>query len=123
MRVNVQLIEAETGAHLWAERFDKPIADLFEMQTRSSPDSRTSFTPNLLPPRRAAPSRTLAPIRWISSFKGTLNRGLSADLLAKARGFFARAVELDPANIDALIGAAVADARIAWSFQTDDPRP
>ena len=32
MRVNVQLIEAETGAHLWAERFDKPVADLFDMQ-------------------------------------------------------------------------------------------
>src|SRR6202020_806218 len=32
MRVNVQLIEAETGAHLWAERFDKSIGDLFEMQ-------------------------------------------------------------------------------------------
>jgi TolB-like protein len=32
LRVNVQLIEAETGKHLWAERFDKPIADLFEMQ-------------------------------------------------------------------------------------------
>jgi len=32
MRVNVQLIEAESGAHLWAERFDKPIADLFKMQ-------------------------------------------------------------------------------------------
>jgi TolB-like protein/class 3 adenylate cyclase len=32
MRVNVQLIEAETGTHLWAERFDKPMADLFDMQ-------------------------------------------------------------------------------------------
>src|SRR6201996_7729322 len=32
MRVNVQLIDAETGNHLWAERFDKPVADLFEMQ-------------------------------------------------------------------------------------------
>ena len=32
MRVNVQLIDAETGNHLWAERFDKPLADLFEMQ-------------------------------------------------------------------------------------------
>ena len=32
MRVNVQLIEAEIGAHLWAERFDKPVADLFDMQ-------------------------------------------------------------------------------------------
>ena len=32
MRVNVQLIDAETGNHLWAERFDKPLADLFDMQ-------------------------------------------------------------------------------------------
>ena len=32
MRVNVQLIDAESGNHLWAERFDKPLADLFQMQ-------------------------------------------------------------------------------------------
>jgi TolB-like protein len=32
VRVNVQLIDTETGKHLWADRFDKPIADLFEMQ-------------------------------------------------------------------------------------------
>ncbi|MGH6989051.1 MAG: adenylate/guanylate cyclase domain-containing protein [Stellaceae bacterium] len=32
LRVNVQLIEVESGAHLWAERFDKPLADLFDMQ-------------------------------------------------------------------------------------------
>jgi TolB-like protein len=34
LRVNVQLIDAETGAHLWAERFDKPVADLFDTQER-----------------------------------------------------------------------------------------
>ena len=33
MRVNVQLIEAgDRRRSLWAERFDKPLADLFEMQ-------------------------------------------------------------------------------------------
>src|SRR5271154_52822 len=32
MRVGVQLIDAEPGNHLWAERFDKPLADLFDMQ-------------------------------------------------------------------------------------------
>ena len=31
-RVNVQLIDAENGHHLWAERFDKPLTDLFDMQ-------------------------------------------------------------------------------------------
>jgi Molybdopterin oxidoreductase len=32
MRVNVQLVDAEGGQHLWADRFDKPLADLFDMQ-------------------------------------------------------------------------------------------
>ncbi|MET0720798.1 MAG: adenylate/guanylate cyclase domain-containing protein, partial [Tardiphaga sp.] len=32
LRLNVQLIDVETGNHLWAERFDKPVADLFDMQ-------------------------------------------------------------------------------------------
>jgi hypothetical protein len=32
IRVNVQLIDAETGNHLWADRFDKPFTDLFDMQ-------------------------------------------------------------------------------------------
>jgi TolB-like protein/class 3 adenylate cyclase len=32
LRVNVQLIDVETGNHLWAERFDKRVADLFDMQ-------------------------------------------------------------------------------------------
>jgi adenylate cyclase len=32
MRVNVQLVETDTGSHIWAERFDKPVADLFDMQ-------------------------------------------------------------------------------------------
>jgi hypothetical protein len=32
LRVNVQLIDTETGIHLWAERFDKPVADFLDMQ-------------------------------------------------------------------------------------------
>jgi len=32
LRVNVQLLDAETASHIWAERFDKSIADLFDMQ-------------------------------------------------------------------------------------------
>ena len=32
IRVNVQLIDADSGSHIWAERFDKPVADLLDMQ-------------------------------------------------------------------------------------------
>ena len=32
LRVNAQLVDAESANHLWAERFDKPVADLFDVQ-------------------------------------------------------------------------------------------
>ena len=32
VRVNAQLIDAETGAHLWADRFEEDVADLFKLQ-------------------------------------------------------------------------------------------
>ena len=52
MRVNVQLIEAESGRHLWAERFDKPLADLFDMQDELSLGSQTNSRPSLSLSRR-----------------------------------------------------------------------
>jgi len=37
-RVRVQLIDAETAAHLWAERFDRDSEDLFALQNEITPD-------------------------------------------------------------------------------------
>jgi TolB-like protein len=48
LRVNVQLVDAETGNHLWAERFDKPVADLFDVQDAIV--SRLSCTLNAINP-------------------------------------------------------------------------
>ena len=47
LRVNVQLIDAETGAHLWAERFDKPLADLFDMQDEIVARLANALSPQL----------------------------------------------------------------------------
>jgi TolB-like protein len=41
-RLNVQLIETETSAHLWAERFDKPLGDLSTCRTKSLHEWRVS---------------------------------------------------------------------------------
>ena len=62
MRVNVQLIDAETGNHLWAERFDKPLADLFDMQDEivaRSANARSTLKSQ--PPRLDAPNRLRTP--------------------------------------------------------------
>ena len=45
VRVNAQLIDAETDTHLWGERFDREITDLFELQSEIA--GRIAFTLNL----------------------------------------------------------------------------
>jgi adenylate cyclase len=69
IRVNVQLIDAETGSHLWAERFDKPLADLFDMQDEIVARLAGRSTPNSPLPRRGARNRPRAPTRWTTIFK------------------------------------------------------
>jgi hypothetical protein len=43
MRVNVQLIDAEIGNHVWAERFEKPLADLLDIEDRAPRRARKSY--------------------------------------------------------------------------------
>ena len=47
VRVNAQLVDAETGAHLWADRFEEDLADLFKLQdevvARLAESSRLRF--------------------------------------------------------------------------------
>ena len=73
MRVNVQLIDAESGSHLWADRFDKPVADLFDMQDEIVARLANALDTQLVtPPRRDARSERQTPTQWISIFKAWL---------------------------------------------------
>jgi TolB-like protein/class 3 adenylate cyclase/Tfp pilus assembly protein PilF len=125
LRVNVQLIEAESGAHLWAERFDKPVADLFDMQDEIVARLANQLQVELIAAeaRRAEKQPNPDSMDLVFQGRALIYRGASPAILAKARGFFTRALELDRANIGALIGAAVVDLGVAWSYHTDDPRP
>jgi TolB-like protein len=125
MRVNVQLIDAETGAHLWGERFDKAVADLFDMQDEIVGRLADQLQAALVDveARRAEQSPNCDSMDFYFQGRAMLNRGLSPDLLANARGFFQRAMELDRSNVDALVGVAAVDMLDAWSYRIDDPRP
>jgi TolB-like protein len=125
MRVNVQLIDAETGSHLWGERFNKPVADLFDMQDEIVARLANQLQAELIAAEARRAAQTPVPDSMDLYFQGqaTLYRGPSADLGARARGFFERALELDPGNVDALIGVAWTEYREAWSIQIDDPSP
>ena len=54
--------------------------------------------------------------------RALINRGFSPNLLTRAREFYERALELDPGNIDALVGVAGVDVAVCVSFMTDDPQ-
>jgi TolB-like protein/class 3 adenylate cyclase/Flp pilus assembly protein TadD len=111
MRVNVQLIDAATGNHLWAERFDKPVADLFDLQDEIVSHLANQLRGELLDAeaRRAATEANPDSVDLYFRGVATFNKG-GMDNIGKARELFNKAVELDPTNIDALVGSARVDA-------------
>ena len=110
MRVNVQLIDAETGNHLWAERFDKPLADLFDMQDEIVARLANALNAQLVAAEARRAEQAPNPDSMDLYFQGLawLNKGLTPDNVAQARSFFDRALAADPDNVDALdrIGGA-----------------
>jgi tetratricopeptide (TPR) repeat protein len=122
MRVNVQLIDAETGNHLWAERFDKPLADLFDMQDEIVARLANALDAQLVAAEARRAEKAPNPDSMELYFQGLawLNKGAIPDNVAKARGFFDRALSADADNVDALVGSARADvAEGALLFVTD----
>src|SRR5271169_3550961 len=125
MRVNVQLIDAETGNHLWAERFDKPLADLFDMQDEIVARLAGALNVHLIAAEARRAEQAPNPDSMDLYFQGLawLNKGLTPGNVAQARSLFDRAITADPGNVDALVGSAVADVREgANSFVTDPSR-
>jgi TolB-like protein len=108
MRVNVQLIDAETGSHLWAERFDKPLADLFDMQDEIVARLAGELNAQLVAAEARRAEQAPSPDSMDLYFQGMawFNKGLTPDNLARARSFFDRALAADPGNVDALVASA-----------------
>ena len=116
LRVNVQLIDAETGNHLWAERFDKPVADLFDMQDEIVSRLANTLDAELIAAEARRAERSLHPDAMDLVFQGRvwLNKGLTPDYMAQARSFFEKAMALDPGNVEAMVGLARVDV-VTWS--------
>jgi TolB-like protein/class 3 adenylate cyclase/Flp pilus assembly protein TadD len=122
LRVNAQLIDAETGNHLWAERFDKPVADLFDMQDEIVSRLANTLDAQLIAAEARRAERSLHPNSMDLYFQGRawLNKGLVPEYMTQARHFFERALTLDPGNIDALVGLADVDQVVVGGYMTDN---
>ncbi|HLW91217.1 MAG TPA: adenylate/guanylate cyclase domain-containing protein, partial [Roseiarcus sp.] len=122
LRVNVQLIEAETGNHLWADRFDKPVADLFEMQDEIVVRLANQLNAQLMAveARRAAQTPKPDSMDFYFQGKASLNKGWTLESLTQAREFFQRAIAADPTNSEAVISSAGVDVLLVASGMVED---
>jgi TolB-like protein/class 3 adenylate cyclase len=122
MRVNVQLIDAETGNHLWAERFDKPVADLFDMQDEIVARLANSLNTQLITAEARRAERAPRPDSMDLYFQGMawFNKGLAPDNLSRAENYFEKALSLDAGNVKALVGIALVNCQFAGTHTSDD---
>ena len=122
LRVNVQFVDAESGGHVWAERFDKPIADIFEMQdeivARLANQLGMEFM--LAEARRAERTANPDSLSLVFQSVALVAKGLTWENMTKARALLERALALDPEYVLALVQIAFVDFLVATYLYSDD---
>ncbi|HEY8873004.1 MAG TPA: tetratricopeptide repeat protein, partial [Stellaceae bacterium] len=108
VRVNAQLINAETDAHVWAERLERDIGDLFALQNEVT--SRIAIALNFALIGAEAARQTANPDAQDYIFRGRAVQAKppSREVNAEAIGLFERALALDPHSTEAQIRLASA---------------
>ena len=129
VRVNAQLIDGETGAHLWADRFQEDVADLFKLQDDVVARLANALSYELVRAEAETAARSKNPnsIDLVMRGRGAIiqwgQQPPTKDAIAAVRAFFERALEIDPNDVDALVGSAftyLAEYSYGWTNpQTD----
>jgi adenylate cyclase len=114
VRVNAQLIDGETGAHLWADRFEEDVADVFRLQDQVVARLANTLGSELVKAEAEKSSHTGNSDAIDLTMRGwaILNQPqlvADRDSITKALDLFEQALKLDPNDVDALVGAAVAE--------------
>jgi adenylate cyclase len=127
VRVNAQLIDTQTGAHLWAERFDRDSADLLEMQDEITRRIAVALSAELIQAEsdRVVREHRTNPdaIDLTMRARALLATQPSAEHNAQARDLFEQALTIDATNVDALIGLArtyMSDRANGWAYDIDE---
>jgi TolB-like protein len=113
LRVNVQLIDAESGTHLWAERFDKPVTDLFDMQDEIVARLANTLGYELVrvEAQKSTRSSNLDAIDLTMRGWVAIWQPITKESVTSARDYFERALKIDPQNAEAMVGFAYARVR------------
>jgi adenylate cyclase len=109
IRINTQLVDAETGAHLWAERFDRDIGDLFALQNEITARIANTLQSQLALAESRRPTDNPDALDYILRGRAALTTGpISKENSDEVVRLFETAVALDPQAVDAAAWLAVA---------------
>jgi adenylate cyclase len=117
VRITAQLIDAKTGGHLWAERYDRDLTDIFEVQDDVTRHIVEALRVTLTPEEKAmlAETGSAGNVEAHDLFlqgREILSGHITQESVARSRELFERAIALDP-------GYAAAYAGIAFGFGMD----
>ena len=120
LRITAQLIDGHSGQHLWAERYDRELADIFDIQDELSQAIVAALKLKLLPAERIAIERRgtenaeaynlylMARQHWVAGNDGDWNR---EELIIRICG---RAVDIDPEYAHAWALMAIAQTHLRF---------
>ena len=124
VRVNGKLIDGTTGGHLWADRYDRNLTDIFAIQDEITQSIVDQLKIRLLPKEKKAISQ--APTGNVEAYTFYLKgrqyfQNSTKTFLTLARRMFAKAVEIDPRYARAYAGIANCDARLEGWYNVSIP--
>ena len=126
VRITAQLIDGATGDHLWAERYDRDLTDIFAIQDEISKAIVSALKLKLLPEEKKAIEQRgtssaeaynlylMARQYWVTGNYGDLRREERVIRICK------RAIEIDPNYAKAWALMAIAQANLCFSFGKDE---
>jgi adenylate cyclase len=122
VRVTGQLINSNDGTHIWAERFDRDLTDIFAIQDEITHAIVEQLKVKLLPQEKKsigqAPTENVEAYTYYLRGRDFLYR-YSKRYFELARRMFAKAIELDPNYARAYAGIADCDAWLYMIYQAD----
>jgi adenylate cyclase len=128
LRIIAQLLEAATGAQIWAQQYDRELAGIFSVQDDVTQNIVGTLVAHVtrteLDRVMRKPAGSFAAYEFFLQGRSLLNKIYGADrgqTLATARALFEKCLELDPGYAPAMQGLAAADVLI-WLEPTNHPQ-
>jgi adenylate cyclase len=101
VRINAQLIDAESDTHLWAERFDRGISDLFALQNEITGRIASALNLTLIASEAARPTQHPDALDHIFRGRAAIYKPATRQNFAEAIAEFEQALTLDAGSVEA----------------------